>query len=65
MKDKFDPLSNLEQAVMDLAFCIEDPCPASAIRLAKALIEFGRAIPENQRDEVAALVSQLTCILAK
>jgi hypothetical protein len=62
---KLQHASSLEQGVMDLAFCIEDPCPASAITLARALIDFGRAIPEGKRDDVVAVIGQLTRILMK
>ncbi len=57
--------SNLEEVIMGLAFCIEDPCPADAVTLASALVEFGQAVPEAKRDDVASVVIQLTRILLK
>jgi hypothetical protein len=36
--------------MLDVAFCIEDPCSLKATVLAKTLLEFGRSVPEDRRD---------------
>jgi len=43
------------ELVMAVAFAIEDPCGVEVIELVRALIELGRATPENRRKGVAAL----------
>lgn len=42
-------VDSLSEVVMAVAFTIEDPCGVEAIQLARALIELGRAIPEERR----------------
>jgi hypothetical protein len=48
----FQP-TNMSELVMALAFAIEDPCGEDAIHLARALVEFGRAVPERNRKDMA------------
>jgi hypothetical protein len=62
---KVKQLADLDAGIMSLAFLIEDPCPADAVTLASALVEFGRAVPDGKRDDVASVVIQLTRILLK
>lgn len=47
--------NSLSEVVMAVAFTIEDPCGVEAIELARALIELGRAVPEERRKNVVAL----------
>ena len=54
-----------ENLVLELAFAIDDPCGVDAILLAKALIEYGRAVPESQRRETAAELQKIALNLAK
>lgn len=44
----------LNELVMEVAYAIEDPCGAEAIKLARALIELGRSVPAARRMGIIA-----------
>ena len=55
-----------ESVIIELGFTIEDPCPASALELARALVAFGRSVPEDQRSkaiEILGLLREIGCVV--
>lgn len=60
---KSEQSTALEKLVMDLAFAIEDPCGVEAIKLAGALVTFGRSVPEKNRIMVSQLLVGLSRLM--
>lgn len=63
-KARVRQLTDLEAVIIELGFAIEDPCPPSAIELARALVKFAQRVPEEQRGNAIATLNLIGCMIA-